>query len=238
MKISRWVVVCGLMLAAAVAGAETNSVTIDGDVTPIGDWDDEYCAEDVDGCDDEPGQRDSKHACVASNFASVQPADTIYLRFDFDDTEFTGANTGDGCWLLDTDEDLNVDMALCFTLAGTPATLDPADVHLYDCNDSMADRCAGSTVVPSATPLCLLDGDAPDATSCAASPDASVECSLPLADIGWLSGQTILLGACTYPSEIPNSAPSDCVNDQGAPFVVDPDTGLSVPVELLSFTIQ
>lgn len=227
-----------LVLAATGASAQTNVVTIDGDVTPVGDWDDEFCVEDVDGCDDQPGQRDTKYACIASNFATVQPADTLYLRFDFDETGFTGANTGDGCWLLDTDDDLNVNIALCFTLSGNPATLDPADVELYTCNDSMADRCAGSVVVPSATPLCALDVNAPDGTSCAAGPDAAVECSLPVADVGSLTDGTVLLGACTFPSAIPNSAPSDCVNDQGSPFVIDTQNGSNVPVELVRFSIE
>jgi hypothetical protein len=227
-----------MTLAAATAGAQVNSVTIDGDVTPVGDWDDEYCVEDVDGCNDEPGQRDSKYACIASNYASVQPADTIYLRFDFDETGFTGANTGDGCWLLDTDGDTLVNKALCFTLSGNPATLDPADVELFDCNDSMDDRCGGSTAVPTASPQCLLDIDAPDATTCNGGPDAAIECSLPLSDVEWMTGEAILLGACTYPSEVPNSAPTDCVNDPDGPFVIDPETGGNTPVNLLSFTIE
>ena len=74
--------VIGALLSVAIgapfAEAQTNLVTIDGDVTPVGDWDDEYCIEDVDGCDDEPGQRDSKYACVASNYNTVQPADTLF----------------------------------------------------------------------------------------------------------------------------------------------------------------
>ena len=227
-----------LAMSVGPAAAQVNTVTIDGDVTPVGDWDDEYCVEDVDGCDDEPGQRDSKYACIASNFASVQPADLLYLRFDFDETGFTGANTGDGCWLLDTDGDLNVNTALCFTLSGSPATLDPAMVELYSCNDSMADRCGGSTAIASASPVCLLDVDAPDATSCNGSPDAAVECSLPVADVGSLTSGTVLLGACTFPSEVPNSAPSDCVNDSGSPFIIDPFNGTNVPVELLRFSVE
>jgi hypothetical protein len=227
-----------LAVGASLADAQTNFVSIDGDVTPVGDWDDEYCIEDVDGCDDEPGQRDSKYACVASNYFTVQPADTLFLRFDFDDTGFTGANTGDGCWLLDTDDDQNVNAALCFTLSGSPATLDPADVQLYSCNDSMADRCAGSVALPASSPVCLLDVDAPDATSCNAGPDAAVECSVPIPDIGSLTAGTVLLGACTFPSEVPNSAPSDCVNDSGSPFIVDPFSGTSIPVELVRFTVE
>jgi hypothetical protein len=237
MHASTWILICLMAIGAAPASALTNSVTIDGDVTPVGDWDDEYCVSDVDGCDDEPGQRDSKYACIASNHASVQPADTIYLRFDFDETGFTGANTGDGCWLLDTDGDLFVNKALCFTLGNNPATLEPAAVVLYDCNNSADDRCAGSVAIPAATPQCLLDVDAPDATICNNGPDAAVECSLPLTDAGW-SGGTVLLGACTFPSAVPNSAPSDCVNDQGSPFSIDPTNGTNLPVELLRFTIE
>jgi hypothetical protein len=89
-----------------------------------------------------------------------------------------------------------------------------------------------------ASPTCLLDVGAPDATSYNAGPDAAVECSMPIADIGSLTAGAVLLGACTFPSEIPNSAPSDCVNDSGSPFIVDPFNGTNVPVELQSFSVE
>ena len=219
--------------------AVTNSVVIDGDVDAVGDWDDEICLPDLEGQNDVMGQSDANNACIASNFASVQPANTIYLRFDFDETGLNGGNTADGCWLLDNDTDGNANLALCFSLGGNPFTLDSADVKGYTCNDANADKCSGPTEITPFVATCLLDVTATNVFD-NTDDDASVECSVPISTLGLTAGdQVSLTYGCTFNSAIPNSNPVDCVNDSGNPFNVDTGTGgNSTPVELMFFKVE
>ncbi len=113
--------VLALAFCAWQAEAVTNEVTIDtaGDpLADVTDWADEYCVAD-DACGDFSGdQRDTKGACIASDFASTDPNPTTaaYLRFDFDTTSVPGANTVDGCWLVDANQYDLIENALCFSL--------------------------------------------------------------------------------------------------------------------------
>ncbi len=68
--------------------------------------------------------------------------------------------------------------------------------------------------------------------------DSGVECSVPLAAMGWTSGTVSLLRGCTFASAQPNSNSSDCLADVGTPFVVDPEGGGNTPVELMGFSIE
>lgn len=225
------------ILGAASAQA-SNTVTIDG---VMSDWSDEFCRPD-NVCDDFSNQFDAKGACIASNFVSPGPADSVYLRFDFDDFARTGANTQDGCWLVDVDQNGNVDAALCFTLANDPVTL--TQTRYFSCGDSTASTCASATEqipVPTGT-TCAASNNvaAPDILfSCPADTrDSGVECSVPLVAMGWTSGVVSLLRGCTFASAQPNSNSSDCIADIGSPFTVDPEGGGNAPVELIDFSIQ
>lgn len=227
------------LLLASESLAAPNSVVIDGSVELIGDWDDEICLLDIDGADDNPGQKDATYACIASNFDSVMPADLVYLRFDFDSTSVNGNNTLDGCWLLDKNGNMNADLAVCFTLGNSQNLVLQSAVG-YDCNDTALDNCPGS-VLNSVTAICQLDTSASNTFNpMPADLVAAVECSVGVTDLGLMAGDNVdLLSACSFPSAIPNSAPSDCVNDALNPFTVDTMTGNNAtPVDLMDFSIE
>ena len=44
--------------------------------------------------------------------------------------------------------------------------------------------------------------------------------------------------ACTYNSAQPNSNSSDCMADGENPFIIDPENGDNVPVELQEFNVE
>jgi hypothetical protein len=225
-----------LLLATSDAFAQ-NTVAIDG---AFADWSDEFCRPDT-VCADFSGQADAKGACIASNFAATNPspATTAYLRFDFSVTGLAGANTADGCWLVDSNQSGTVDRALCFSLSGNPLTLQ--QTRFFTCNDSSATTCGAAAEVPSSSVcginaalatgqhLLVCGGD---------TADTAVECSSTLTDLGWTSGEIVLLRGCTYNSAQPNSNPSDCIVDGASPFIINPTTGGNTPVTLESMSIE
>src|SRR5947209_20308961 len=70
------------------------------------------CINDVQGPDDQPGQKDLSGLCepgpACSSFAT-----TISLLLQFDDVNWTGSNTGDACALVDFNQDGLADRAVC-----------------------------------------------------------------------------------------------------------------------------
>jgi hypothetical protein len=76
-------------------------------------------------------------------------------------------------------------------------------------------------------------------TTCSGdSADTGVECSVLLTDLGWDSGRIFLLKACTHPSAQPNSNAFECVADSSNPFIIDPENGTNIPVELQEFSVE
>jgi hypothetical protein len=223
------------LVFAGGAEAQPNAVVVDG---AFADWADEYCRPDPGACDDFPNQQDTKGACIASNFATTTPgpANTIYLRFDFDDSGLAGANTGDACWLVDTDQDGSANRALCLEVAGNP--FNTLTSFLYTCNDSSA-SCGGAALAASQPQACAFTAALASAAQleCSDTADTAVECSIPVADLGWASGNITLLSGCTFGSPQPNSAEHDCATE-GGPFVIDPEGGNNSPVELLDVAVD
>jgi hypothetical protein len=222
---------------AATDGRAQNTVAIDGS---FADWSDEFCRPDT-VCADFSGQADAKGACIASNFAATNPspATTAYLRFDFDVTGLAGANTADGCWLVDSNQSGTVDRALCFSLSGNPLILQ--QTRFFTCNDSSATTCGGAAEVPSSS-VCAIDAALATGQHllvCGGdTADTAVECSSTLTDLGWTSGEIVLLRGCTYNRAKPNSNPSDCIVDGASPFIIDPVSGGNTPVTLKSLSIE
>src|SRR5687768_11180581 len=70
--------------------------------------------EDEQGANDEPNQKDLTKLTI--DYANLPTS--VDVTFNLDDTAWSGANTGDGCSLFDTDGDLNVNFALCATVDG------------------------------------------------------------------------------------------------------------------------
>src|SRR5262245_22192263 len=75
------------------------------------------CVNDLQGADDEPGQKDLSKFCSEPASGGFE----LTATWSFDDLAWTGSNTGDSCGLFDTDGDGNANFALCVTVGGTPA---------------------------------------------------------------------------------------------------------------------
>ena len=101
------------------------------------------CIVDQQAADDEPGQKDLTELCEDPGDGT--PFDLL-VSFNFDDNEWAGANTGDGCALFDTDGDSFANFALCVTVEdGAPADQAAGSPRLFQCTtDSRVDRCVGA----------------------------------------------------------------------------------------------
>jgi hypothetical protein len=167
--------------------------------------------EDDQGANDEPGQKDL--TAQASAFDGA----IFYSAWKWDDTSWSGKNTGDACSLFDTDGDGFVNYAVCVTVGQSPAV--ELSTRVYSCGDARADRCTNPIVLlgtESTTDWCSV---APATATFPPPPtggDLQATCNisqiatdLSLTGSGLVGGN--LLNTCSYPSEQPNSDPSDCV---------------------------
>jgi hypothetical protein len=163
------------------------------------------------GANDYPGQKD------LTAQSSANDAGSFYTAWKWDEIGWNGNNTGDGCSLFDTaPTDGNADYALCGTVGKkNPVVLQ--GVTLYSCSDHRADRCTGPTVIFSATTTASTYCTVHDkAAGTFDAQDTQIECNISA--IGAAStppvtviGSGTLLNTCSYPSQQPNSDPSDCV---------------------------
>src|SRR5437867_290445 len=94
--------VLGLALAAALALGAVPAARA------------QTCTTDLQGPDDEPGQKDLNEFCRG---AVTCGGTGFRITYNFDDVQWTGANTGDGCALFDTDNDGKANFAICATLS-------------------------------------------------------------------------------------------------------------------------
>src|SRR5688572_13185451 len=172
------------------------------------------------GPDDEPGQKDLNKMTVDVGSGAVG------ISWNWDDTEFgdLGGNTGDACALIDTNQDGLANFAFCVVVDGNSAV--KISDRLYSCGNSEGDRCAQPTteittfsststagVVAGSDPFGAdgHDGGNPcgDPDNCLTA-DTVANVTLQLSDVGGASVAK-LLNVCSYPSQQPNSDPSDCV---------------------------
>jgi hypothetical protein len=158
---------------------------------------------DVQGANDVPGQKD------LTAQASAFDGSTFYTAWKWDDTSWSGKNTGDGCSLFDTDGDGLVNYAVCATVTGkTPALL---SVTTYSCGDGRPDRCTNPTLLLTDTTSCTITNnvagpfDSSDTQATCNISTIATAISVPAL------GNATLLNTCSYPSQEPNSDPSDCV---------------------------
>jgi uncharacterized repeat protein (TIGR01451 family) len=202
---------------------------------------------DDDGPDDEPGQKD------LNQMSSDPGATAVAITWNWDDTDFgnLGGNTGDACALVDTDFDGNANYSFCVVADGNPAV--QISNRLYTCTDTKSDRCTGPTLVPtftSTSTASVVDDSDPfkdvtthhDANDCDANvdpmatapsgcnrADTVANVTLQLSDVGGASVAR-LINVCSYPSQQPNSDPSDCVVTPESGFLTivkqaDPNDG-------------
>ncbi len=206
------------------------------------------CITDGQGLDDVPGQKDLSKLCEPGPTCSSSST-TLSLLWQFDDTSWSGGNTGDACALIDTNRDGLADRAVCVTVFGNAqmagkcsnnqtlgCTKDqncpsggkcvfPANntgaARCYTCANTAPTNCIGAVPV-ACTSICsvgIATGADPfygypthtankcNGSNCLAN-DTAVNCCLTSTDIG-AGGE--LIDVCSYPSQSPNSNPSDCV---------------------------
>ena len=185
-----------------------------------------------DTCDDglandEPDQSDLNCFSRADNVAG-----RLWLRWSWDAiTGFGGGQTGDGCALLDTDNNSKANFAFCVRITNpTPTTvgqLTPGSPLLYKCKDAgnsgEIDRCASKTSIEplDASSICTVVMVSPDRLAGGEEgADTEATCDLRLADLGQAAGSADLLNVCSFPSGSPNSNPFDCVVTPAAGFLV------------------
>jgi len=195
------------------------------------------------GADDETGQKDL-------SFLTVDYAPSvgdIAVTWGWDDTSWSGNNSGDACTLFDTDGDGFANFSLCITVKGAGVY---QATRLYSCAaDNRTDRCAGpapdNTFTSTGSAEVVADSDpfgadpqSPnydpnhfdtndcDVNTACSTDDTVANLTVLLADVG--AADAKLLNVCSYPSQEPNSDPSDCVVTPNSGFltivkVADPD---------------
>jgi len=100
------------------------------------------CINDLQGPDDEPGQKDLQQFCETFNQTCSANAGSRRFTWNFDDSDWNGGNTGDACALFDTDGDGFANFSLYVTVFTNGTWL----TQLYACGaDSNADRRSASS---------------------------------------------------------------------------------------------
>lgn len=164
------------------------------------------CVNDTAGANDEPGQKDLTKMCV--NYDNVPT--TLSTTWNWDDLGTSGANTLDACNLFDTNNDGNIDYAVCVTTTGNPASIQ--SLTTYSCGNDRVDRCSSpKTEVSSGTTSCTISSQNTDPFPAGDVYPADIEgaCTIQLSTVGGTDAK--LVDVCSYPSQQPNSDPSDCV---------------------------
>jgi hypothetical protein len=164
---------------------------------------------DVLGANDEPGQKDLTAQASAFHDGS------FYSAWKWDDTSWSGKNSGDGCNLFSSDGDEFANYAVCATIGGKTVTL--GTITVYSCNNAWEQRCGNpvllGTFSTTASTYCLLTASAPGEFDTA---DTQIVCNITAIslaldpDVTDLAGSN-LINTCSYPSREPNSDPSDCI---------------------------
>jgi hypothetical protein len=189
---------------------------------------------DEQGPNDVPGQKDLNSQAVDETGLP----NTLLTRWNWDEITTSGANTLDACSLLDSDGDGFANFAVCATTQGQANNF-ASTTTLYSCGDTRVDRCASQiAVLPTTngssctTVLSNTDpypGPAAKQKGAAYPNDTQATCTIQLADLA-VGGVTIndleLINTCSYPSQQPNSDPSDCVLiPRDAKIVIVKDAG-------------
>jgi len=173
------------------------------------------CTNDVNGANDQPGQKDLTRMCFDK---AVSPQ---ILKFDWDEILGGGNNTYDGCSLWDTDGDGKANYSLCVQVLANPSTdiMEYNGFTLYSCGDDRSDRCSqqvNTVSAPGTSCTTTQAGDDPFPTGAAYPQDTVGTCNINPANFG---APSVLLNVCSFPSGQPNSDPSDCVAEPTGGFI-------------------
>src|SRR5262245_828576 len=169
------------------------------------------CTNDLQGPDDEPGQKDLSQFCLLGTCNAG-----FSVSWNFDDTDWSGSNTGDGCALFDTDGDGNANRAVCVTIE-SPAQMQAGNPKCYTCGHTRPDNCPSSVLVACTSSCQVTSATDPlqfapnhpvsgcNGTECRTT-DTQTPCCLTANDAG-LGG--VLIDTCSYPSQQTTSDASD-----------------------------
>jgi hypothetical protein len=197
-KKRRWLALLAIVMLGTGAAVTSVSAAVPADFGAF--------TPDDEGANDEPGQKD----LTAQDSVFESGTNDFYSAWKWDDTSWSGNNTGDACSLFDTDDDGLVNFAVCVTIGTKQAT--ELSTRVYSCGDTRSDRCTGS----------VLEGTESSPNYCTVQPatgqfdatDTLAFCNITVVatteGIADLDSGT-LLNSCSYPSQQPNSDPSDCV---------------------------
>ncbi|MEA2217750.1 MAG: serine-aspartate repeat-containing protein [Solirubrobacteraceae bacterium] len=162
-------------------------------------------ANDENGADDQPGQKDLSLQGVAT----PAPGD-LWTMWQWDVTSLSGGNTGDACSLFDTNNNSKINFAVCVSIGNSPATQLTGSPRVFTCGDGKVDRCTSTyTQITPINTACATNTSATDPFH-AGQNDTQAICHIALADVGG-AGSAKLVNTCSYPSMSPTSDPSDCV---------------------------
>src|SRR5690349_17920964 len=93
------------------------------------------CLLDTSGADDiNANQKDLNEFCQSAGNdggPSGCLSSDAFLTWTWDDTGWTGSNTGDACALYDTDSDGKANFALCESVGASPAVAISGNPHFY-----------------------------------------------------------------------------------------------------------
>jgi len=196
-------------IALNVVGSGVDAVI---DSMDMGD----HCENDVQGPNDEPGQKDLNRYC-----ARVGPNNSSFFYWSWDEILWSGSNTGDACILLDSNKNGLADLAICVSVEGNGVF---QQMRLFRCTgDQATDRCFGSEelVAPAEgfKTHCCVESNSPvdpfydpsnsKNTGDQYPLDTLARCQVFLAD--FQIPNIAFVDVCSYPSLQPNSDPSDCV---------------------------
>jgi uncharacterized repeat protein (TIGR01451 family) len=170
----------------------------------------ETCVSDTAGANDQPNQKDLTKLCIDYSGAPT----TVSTKWNWDETGTNGANTMDACNLFDVNNNGLADYAVCVTTKNDPAALQV--YNTYSCGDTREDRCTTPiTTLSNGTTTCAVSQQNTDPFPAGSSSPADTQaaCTIQLSTmpipVGGISPK--LIDVCSYPSQSPNSDPSDCV---------------------------
>ena len=192
------------------------------------------------GPDDLGGQKDLSFLTIDYGLPG---SSRIVTTWGWDDTAWTGGNTGDACTLFDVNSDGDADYSLCVTIGGSPAVYQ--STRMYRCGPAPAffgarsDRCSQPTLVT--TPAITSSGSLTtpshnsDPFAAVAAHGQGNTCGSKTGSFPCVADDTVaalvvqlsdinnqaakLINICSYPSQEPNSNPSDCVVTPNSGFL-------------------
>src|SRR6266404_1888190 len=181
------------------------------------------CLLDMGGADDmNSNQKDLNEFCQsAGNDGGLGgcTSSDANITWTWDDTAFTGGNTGDACALYDTDGDGKANFALCVTVGSDPAVQGSGSPRFYSCDNSKELNCGGPTQITAAS-SCVVsnvadaftgahgNGNVCTGTNCSTK-DTQAQCCVKHGDFPSASAE--LIDVCSYSSSSPSSSPSECI---------------------------